>query len=70
MDELEKLKRELVIAGKASDMIIVNMHKLLADAIKHERWSRAGELESYVFGCEQIKMVYEMAIKKSELQEK
>lgn len=70
MDELEKLKVELKRAGKAADIMIARMNNLLAEALNHNNWGKAGELESYVSGCEQIKMVYEMAIKKSELQEK
>ena len=69
MDELEKLKRELAIAGKAADIMIAKMNNLLAEALNHNNWSRAGELESYVSGCKQIKTVYEIAIKIAETKE-
>ena len=69
-NELKRLRGGLLIAEKASLRIIINMKKLLLDALEYKKWSRVAELESYISGCEQIKMVYEMAIKKSELKDK
>lgn len=70
MDELEKLKGELLIAENASLRTIINMKKLLLNALDNKEWSRVVQLESCISGCEQIKKIYEVAIKKSELQEK
>lgn len=59
---MAELKIELEIAKKASAISIKLMQKKLAAALKEKNWSKAGELEAYVAGCEQIEMVYSMAM--------
>jgi uncharacterized protein YaaN involved in tellurite resistance len=58
--------KELEIAQKASMQIIIKMEKLLLDALENKNWCRIAELESYIAGCKQIKLVYDMAIGKAE----
>ena len=48
-------------AMKAAQSMIDDMRRKLAQAVKDEDWRRAGELDAYISGMDQIYIIFEMA---------
>jgi len=56
------MNKHLQVALKTAHRMIDKMDKMTADAVRRENWKLAADLESYVDGMKQIRVVFELAI--------
>ena len=60
---MEKLKLAFWVARK----MISDSEERMREAIEHEQWSRAADIQSYISGMQQILIVFEQSVEEEKL---